>query len=257
MWEEIILNTKWTILVFILGLVLFHISIPYSSKESWIKVDYLWLSLLIVPLIGATTGLQKTFLIQGEIPELEEDYLAQLNELTNQFYINSTREDLDSISQEWYKTNKRQLDIFEKETLLYLSKPVQTRQNVYTQKTREWKYDKLFLSNDQIMNHDILKSKYNNLSDIKEKMVEKIFEYQNKDYLNVFHFKFLLYYPFFLAIALSIRITKVTENLYGGKIRKEFNFGTVNVVKKYSVIIYKKIRKVLLIIFYDKKSRPK
>lgn len=218
------MNYSYPILLLIFLIIIFDFFLIYlfpQSKRFWKQVDYFWVSLGFIGIIGATTSLRK------------ELSLAKSN-----YYEQPLLSNYNSLKKEVQMNYKYFSDNIEGSRYLEFKDQKQARKFIIAGKFFKSQYDKILKYNDTILKYknlnyiDTLNFSHNKfisgIHDDHVKLMARSSEFylnqllydknefiKNEDlqYKNAFDWTLLFISPYLLAIAIAIRLTKVTAEI--------------------------------------------
>jgi hypothetical protein len=206
-----------TFIVFFIALLLIHLWMFRIGKRPrlWKKIDYIWLSAVVLSIIGATGEVRK-FIADNTSSMFEERFQNTLE--FARYYVNSTHEYyLRLTSQKWEpnkENNVAEMAFREAEQQLTHTASKLTE----NPESRPWKE---LLNRQQILgstqNHIVMQDEQiirKNLRMLDEAYEQLLINRQERGRSEWEKFLLVLL-PWVLAVALALRITKVTAELKG------------------------------------------
>lgn len=211
------------LLTLIISLYIFHlvfIKLKPQDKRFWKKVDYLWVSLGVIGIIGATFTLRKEYAI-ATMPwhkySLENDYNEYIIETKNQYHYFADKDGFD------YKLfeDKTKAEKFIQSGIMFDSLhqiSLKYKEQILVKKEYNYldtitKKQELFLNT--IKDDNIIKTSELATYLLKRSKEEATFLEEAENQTNRGHFNWLLLFisPYVFALAIAIRITKITAEL--------------------------------------------
>lgn len=212
-------NFLATIIVFLAALLIMHVLVLFKSRDHklWLFVDYIWLSMAFLSLIGITADARK-FLAESKLSQ-EETYLEIVKERFHK-HLSSEAAYYHNLPYESWKYNRDEIPKFKATSQWYQSAFNAFKDGIKSESWGDFQKDHFdFPQNLGGQKSSEMISIIFNSKRTTEMFLKDVVDSSDKvDSLKVksgskwYEIWLILFYPFLISVALAMRISKVSAN---------------------------------------------
>lgn len=212
---------KIVMIVFLVSLTLCHALIFVTTNRFWRASDYIWLSLAFISLLGATSQVGQRLMGAMKFPKIENELLSSARGVHDNAkkYAESLSKDTDDPELLWATSIHEQASRMLSDVEIYLSKPISERMNASLIREPSWSqlFNRLYYGDrlDPPLKAEV-KNQFAKFLHYKREIFDLTVAYVDKNAYSIVQ----IFVPWLLAPALALRLAKVTNELFGDRIRE-------------------------------------